>query len=100
MEKRRYIHQITGDPFPNFIWCLKKYRVGPKPIQTPVQLRLSAGRKPDWSIKATFHLTTSMRGQCARGKIQRNNYHYGSWVKMMSVFLIFTQGMHRNVENS
>ena len=28
--------------------------------------------------KATFHLTISMRGQRATGKIQRNNYHHGS----------------------
>ena len=30
------------------------------------------------SLKATFHLTVSLRGQCAMGKIQRNNYHHGS----------------------
>ena len=30
-------------------------------------------------VKATFHLTISMRGQRATGKIQRNNYHHGSW---------------------
>ena len=30
------------------------------------------------SLKATFHLTISMRGQRATGKIQRNNYHHGS----------------------
>ena len=52
-------------------------------------------------IKATFHLTISMRGQRATGKIQRNNYHHGSYEpsltgKTMSVFLIFTQGTHRN----
>ena len=28
--------------------------------------------------KATSHLTISMRGQRATGKIQRNNYHHGS----------------------
>ena len=55
-------------------------------------------------IKATFHLTISMRGQRAAGKIQRNNYHHGSYGpsltgKIMSVFLIFTQGTHRNVKN-
>ena len=55
-------------------------------------------------IKATFHLTISMRGQRATGKIQRNNYHHGSCGppltgKTMSVFLIFTQGTHRNVKN-
>ena len=49
------------------------------------------------SLKATFYLTVSMRGQCATGKIQRNNYHHGSCGpsltgKAMSVFLIFTQG--------
>ena len=32
----------------------KKYRAGPKPIQTPIPLRPSAGRNPDWSIKATY----------------------------------------------
>ena len=55
-------------------------------------------------IKATFHSTISMRGQLARGKIQRNNYHLGSsgpslTGKRMSVFLIFTQGTHRNVKS-
>ena len=30
-------------------------------------------------LRATFHLTISMRGQRATGKIQRNNYHHGSW---------------------
>ena len=29
-------------------------------------------------VKATFHLTISMRGQRATGKIQRNNYHHES----------------------
>ena len=56
------------------------------------------------SLKASFHLTISMRGQRATGKIQRNNYHHGSCGrsltgKTMSVFLIFTQGTHRNVKN-
>ena len=56
------------------------------------------------SFKATFHLTISMRGQRATGKIQRNNYHHGSCgtslaSKTSSVPLIFTQGTHRNVKN-
>ena len=56
-------------------------------------------------LKATFHLTISMRGQRATGKIQRNSYHHGSCgpsltSKTMSVFLIFTQGTHRNVKKS
>ena len=55
-------------------------------------------------IKATFHLTISMRGQRTTGKIQRNNYHHGSCGpsltdKTTSVFLIFKQGTHRNVKN-
>ena len=29
-------------------------------------------------FKATFHLTISMRGQRATGKIQRNNYNHGN----------------------
>ena len=29
-------------------------------------------------LKATFHLTISMRGQRATDKIQRNNYYHGS----------------------
>ena len=33
---------------------------------------------PYHSLKATFHLTISMRGQRETGKIQRNNYHHGS----------------------
>ena len=83
---------------PEFYIVPKKYRAGPKPIETPVLFRPSAGRNPDWLIKATFHLTISMRGQRATGKIQRNNYNYHhescepsltgetSWVP-----LIFTQ---------
>ena len=63
---------------PEFDIVPKKYRTGPKPIQTPVPLRPSAGWDPNWSTKATFHLTISMGGQCATGKIQRNNYHHGS----------------------
>ena len=59
---------------------------------------------PGCSVKATFHLTISMRGKRATVKIQRNNYHHGSCGpsftgKTMSVFLIFTQGTHRNVKN-
>ena len=55
-------------------------------------------------LKATFHLTISVRGQRATGKIQRNNYYHRSCGpsltdKTMSVFLIFTQGTHRNVKN-
>ena len=58
-------------------------------------------RRRACNLKATFHLTISMRGQRA---IQRNNYHHGSCGpsltgKTMSVFLIFTQGTHRNVKN-
>ena len=56
-------------------------------------------------LTATFHLTISMRGQRATGKIQRNNYHHGSCGpsltgETMSVFLIVTQGTHRNVKKS
>ena len=55
-------------------------------------------------VKATFHLTISVRGQRATGEIQRNNYHHGSCgpsltAETMSVFLIFKQGTHRNVKN-
>ena len=56
------------------------------------------------SLKATFHLTISMRDQRATGKIQRNNYRHGSCGpsltgKTSSVSLIFTHGTHRNVKN-
>ena len=56
------------------------------------------------NLKATFHLTISMRGQRATGKIQKNNYYHGSCgasltSKTLSVSLIFTQGTHRNVKN-
>ena len=93
---------LTGDPAPILYNAQKNTGLeGPKPIQTPVPLRPGI---LNWSIKATFHLTISMRGQCATGKIQRNNYHHGSCGpsligKTMSVFLIFTQGTHRNVKN-
>ena len=55
-------------------------------------------------LRATFHLTISMRGQRATGKIQRNNYHHGSCGssltgKTLSVSLIFTPRTHRNVLN-
>ena len=55
-------------------------------------------------LKATFHLTISMRGKRATGKIQRNNYHHGNCGlsltgKTSSAYLIFTHGTHRNVKN-
>ena len=55
-------------------------------------------------IKATFHLTISMCGQRATGKIQKNNYHHGSCGPSSTgntslVSSIFTHGTHRNVEN-
>ena len=67
---------------------------------------LSTGSKTVCSsfLKATFHLTISMHGQLPMGKIRRNNYHHVTcgpsfMGKMMSVFLIFTQGTRRNVKN-
>ena len=56
------------------------------------------------SLKATFHLTISMRGQRAAGKIQRNSYHHGTCGpsltgKTLSLSLIFTHWTHRNVKN-
>ena len=58
----------------------------------------------DFGLKATFHLTISMRGERGTGKIQRNNYYHGSCgpsltCKTSSVSLIFTHGTHRNVKN-
>ena len=55
-------------------------------------------------LKATFHLTISMRGERATGKIQKNNYQQGSrgpslTGKTSSVSLIFTHRTHRNVKN-
>ena len=55
-------------------------------------------------VRATFHLTISMRGQRATGKIQRNNYHHGNCGpsltdKTSSVSLIFTHRTHRNIKN-
>ena len=55
-------------------------------------------------IKATFHLTISMRVLRATGKIQKNNYHHGSCEPSLtcetsSASLILTQGTHRNVKN-
>ena len=60
--------------------------------------------RPKLPIKATFHLTISMCGQRATGKIQKNNYHHESCEpsftgKTSSVYLIFTQRTHRNVKN-
>ena len=56
------------------------------------------------TVKPTFHLTISMHGQRATGKIQRNNYRHGSYGlsltgKTSSVSLIFTHGTHWNVKN-
>ena len=55
-------------------------------------------------LKATFHLTISLHGQRATSKIQKNNYHHGSYGlsltgKTSSVSLIFTHGTHQNVKN-
>ena len=55
-------------------------------------------------LKATFHLTISMRDQRATGKIQRNNYRQGSCGpsltgKTSSMSLIFAHGTYRNVKN-
>ena len=76
----------------------------------PMWFKDRASRSHDDSIefialvKVSFHLTISMRGQRATGKIQRNDYDHGSCGpsltgKTSSVFLIFTQGTHRNVKN-
>ena len=59
---------------------------------------------PVQMVRATSHLTISMRRQRETGKIQRNNYQHGSCGpsltgKTSSVSLIFTQGTHRNVKN-
>ena len=55
------------------------------------------------SLKGYFSLNDSMRGQRATGKIQRNNCHLKIAAffngKTISVFLIFTQGTNRNVNN-
>ena len=64
-----------------------------------IVMTISPGR-----LKATFHLTISMREQRATGKIQRNKYYHGScgpslMGKTSWVSLIFTQGTHRNVKN-
>ena len=54
MEDVKYSHvQHTAVP--------KKYRAGPKSIQTPVPFRPRAGRDPDWSITMIFiQLTTQL----------------------------------------
>ena len=75
----------------------KKYRAGPKPIQTPIPSHPSAGRNHDWSIKATFHLTICV------GNVQQAKFKGIITImgvagglsltgKTMSVFLIFRQG--------
>ena len=52
----------------------------------------------------SFHLTISVRGKRATGKIQRNNYHHGSCGPSLtgntsSVSVIVTRRTHRNVKN-
>ena len=54
-------------------------------------------------VKATYHLTISMRGQRVTGKNQRYNYHHGScgpslMSKKSSVSFILTHRTHRNVK--
>ena len=49
--------------------------------------------------KGTSHLTISMRGQRETGKIQRNNYHPGDCGQALTLYLIFTHQMDRNVKN-
>ena len=76
----------------------------PRKVPTIKKFAVPWDTNPYTTVKATFHLTISVRGQRATGKLQRNNYHHGSCGrsltgKTMSVFLIFTQGTHRNVEN-
>ena len=91
---------------PNFWTCFRTDCLifFPYPCErNPFSVQLF-GTDRSGTVKATFHLTTSMRGQRATSKIQRNNYHHGSCGasltgKTMSVFLIFTQGTHRNVKN-
>ena len=61
-------------------------------------------RQVFFAIKATSHLTISIRGQRATCKNQRDNYHHGNCGpsltgKTSSVYLIFTHGTHRNVNN-
>ena len=57
---------------------------------------------PVEGLKAIFHLTIPMRGQCATDKIQRNDYHHGNYGPSLrsfsSVSLIFTHETHQNVK--
>ena len=71
------------------------------------QLHPTTHRIVKWKValKATFHLTISIRGQRATGKIQRNNYRHGScgpslMGKTSSVSLIFTHGYASECQKS
>ena len=68
-------------------------------IKSALIMSLPARTINKTSLKATFHLTISIRGQRATGKIQKNNYHHGSYGpsltgKTSSVSLIFAHGTH------
>ena len=57
---------------------LRHYDAGGKPPVTRHAFGRHAFSWRLWFLKTTFHLTISMRGQRATGKIQRNNYHHGN----------------------
>ena len=69
-----------------------------------VNLAPSETRTCNDAVRATSHLTISMRGQRTTYKNQRNNYHHGNrglslTGKTWLVSLIFTHRTHRNVKN-
>ena len=78
-----------------------------KPVNRFLQDYASAGIRflqTSIEVRATSHLTISMRGQRAKGKIQRNNYHHGNCEQSLtgrtsSVSLISVHRTHRNVKN-
>ena len=49
---------------------------------------------PVEDLKAIFHLTIPMRGQCATDKIQRNDYHHGNYGPSLRDFFVGVFDFH------
>ena len=67
-------------------FCFLYQTVQPDPLPNSLEgspmysgtVRLGPRSAMELQLRATSHLTISMRGQRTTGKIQRNNYHYGN----------------------
>ena len=98
---------LNNPQYISLLPCLQTIRVSDRDSRAVIG-RTCHVTNPMWNhvdwLKATFHLTISMCGERATGKIERNNYHHGSCGpslkgKASSVSLIFMHRTHRNVKN-